>query len=498
MIKLITTSETPSDVDITIIPVDIHCPLESGNCDECKQSDKGKCDTHTSEIHGFNNTDGEVMVKWVGEFEVKIYCGYDNTLIGSLKDSVRSAVISGRKLKKLRSISIMACDDNVGDITLGAALGEYTFEGYKSDKGIPHQVYVNIPDVENIEDVMSEFVKGYTIGKGINYSKTLTNTPAIELTPANFCDSIIGEVIIDDGNFEWDIKNISKFPLVGAVGAGSKNKPKVLKVSYRGGTRNDSLFSLIGKGVTYDSGGYSLKPSSSMKNMKIDMGGAATVAGILSIVKDLKPKVNIDFWFPLAENMIGPDAIRPGDVVQAANGKFVEVTNTDAEGRLLLADCIYHSSNDKPQYIIDIATLTGAVVRALGTDITGAFTNNDSFYKSIVESSERCGESIWRLPVTETNHDSLKSDIADFTNAGCKPEGSASNAAAFLEKFVGDEYYLGESTGNSIPWIHLDIAGTATDSKNLATGVMIETLVDMLGIARRTDRNAGRYASIAK
>jgi leucyl aminopeptidase len=258
-----------------------------------------------------------------------------------------------------------------------------------------------------------------------------------------------------------------------AVSAGSARPARVVLLEYRGAGEGEPVTALVGKGVTFDSGGLSLKPTESMNTMKGDMAGAATVLGAMTAIARLKLPVNLMGAMGLVENMISGSAYKLGDVLTARNGVTIEVLNTDAEGRLVLADVLSYIADQNVDRMIDLATLTGACVVALGEGITGAFTNDQSWCDEVLAAARRAGEPIWPLPMHADFNELLKSDVADVKNVG-KRWGGASIAAKFLERFVGN-----------VPWVHLDIAGPAFAETGTAcrdsggTGVMVRTLVEL-------------------
>jgi leucyl aminopeptidase len=249
----------------------------------------------------------------------------------------------------------------------------------------------------------------------------------------------------------------------------------MIVLKYKGQEQWTDVLGLVGKGITFDTGGYSLKPRTSMVDMKTDMAGAAAVLGAMEIIGELRPKRNVVAVIPAADNMISGKAFKPDDVITSLNGKTIEILNTDAEGRLVLADAITYAKMHGADYLVDVATLTGGVVVALGEDKTGSMANNDAFYEKVRLASERTGEYIWRLPITEKDKERVRSSkIADLNNSPGR-EGHAIMGGAFLAEFA-------EET----PWVHLDIAGTATVKKDHelgpsgATGVMARTLAALV------------------
>ena len=260
-----------------------------------------------------------------------------------------------------------------------------------------------------------------------------------------------------------------------SVASGSNEEPKFIILEYKGGGTDAAPIVLVGKGVTFDSGGICIKPSDKMDEMKSDMAGGGAVMGAIMASADLQLPLNIVGLIPAAENMPGGTALKPGDVFASYSGKTIEVINTDAEGRLILADALAYASNDKPAAIIDVATLTGACVIALGDDVIGMLGTDDNLKEqSLQEAGRETGELVWELPLWESYHEPVKSDIADYKNYGGRPAG-AITAAAFLSKFVG--YF---------PWVHLDIAGPAWADKDKtyipkgASGIGVRLLVEFL------------------
>lgn len=234
---------------------------------------------------------------------------------------------------------------------------------------------------------------------------------------------------------------------------------------------------LVGKGVTFDTGGLDLKPSNAMGDMKVDMSGAAAALGTMLAIAKLKPHVNVTAYMPCVENGIGAHAYHPGDVIRSRKGISVEINNTDAEGRLILADALdYGQSRDNPDTVIDLATLTGAIIVALGPTMAGLFANNDKLAQQLIACGKKAGEEFWRMPLNEELSANLKSGIADIRQIGDRPQGGSILGALFLKKFVRD----------NVEWAHLDIAGPATTEKDHpynplgGTGFAVRTLVKYL------------------
>jgi leucyl aminopeptidase len=318
--------------------------------------------------------------------------------------------------------------------------------------------------------------RGEIVGHAVNLARDLVNTPPAEKSPTQLADRI-GLVATDVGISVdiWTEGRIREQRFGGLLGvaAGSDEPPRFVVLDYRhGGDR--PTFCLVGKGVTFDSGGLSLKPSASMEDMKSDMTGAAVVVATMQAAARLSIPLNITGYLPITENMTGGKAMKLGDVLTIRNGKTVEVMNTDAEGRLILADALSYAVEQRPGRILDLATLTGACMVALGPKVAGLFSNDGAFRHDIVSACKRTGERVWGLPLDDDYKEQLKSQVADLKNVGSK-WGGAITAAKFLEQFVG-----------STPWVHLDIAGPSwCETENATrdaggTGCFVRTLVAYL------------------
>jgi leucyl aminopeptidase len=325
------------------------------------------------------------------------------------------------------------------------------------------------------EEVRSAAAKGRILGDSINLTCELVNRTPEEIYPDSFARR--ARQIADE--FEtmscdiWDAERLidENMGTMLAVARGSDREPRLVVLEYMQGGANAPTLALVGKGVTFDSGGYSIKTNEGMLTMKCDMAGAATVLGAMSAIAELGLKVNVIGMMGLVENLISGKAYKLGDVLTARNGKTIEVHNTDAEGRLVLADVLSYAS-ERSDRIIDLATLTGACVVALGTDVSGVFSNNQSWCDSVLSAAKACGEPVWQMPMFDQYNELLKSEVADVKNIGGR-WGGAITAAKFLEKFVDKK-----------PWVHLDIAGPAFAEGNKphreggGTGAMVRTLVE--------------------
>lgn len=268
----------------------------------------------------------------------------------------------------------------------------------------------------------------------------------------------------------------NKLGLLIAVGKGSAKDPTLVILEYKGKPSSKENFAVVGKGLTFDAGGLNLKPTGSIETMRFDMSGGAAVLGIIKAAALLKLPVNIIGVIPSAENAIGSHSYKPGDTYTSYSGKTVEISNTDAEGRLILADALsYLQKNFKPSYIVDLATLTGAIVVALGRGVSGFFANDEKLAKAVKEAGQKSGELVWQLPLFEDYKEYLKSDIADIKNSASGREGGSITAALFLREFI-----------NNVPWVHVDIAGTCDLPKpkfyntSVATGVGVRLVISLL------------------
>ncbi|MFO0820309.1 MAG: leucyl aminopeptidase [Pirellulales bacterium] len=319
---------------------------------------------------------------------------------------------------------------------------------------------------------------GRVIGESILLTRRLVNEPPNEMYPEAF--AVVAARVAEECQLEseiWDRERLAaeRCAALLAVGRASSRPPRLVILKYQGAASSDAPWlALVGKGVTFDSGGLSLKPSDSMKTMKCDMAGAATVLGAIRAIARLKLPVNVIALCGLVENMIGGDAYKLGDVIKARNGRTIEILNTDAEGRVVLADVLDVAVERGASQIVDLATLTGACVVALGTDVAGAMANDQSWCDAVLTAARTCGEPLWQLPMWPEYNEHIKSEVADIRNIGDGRWGGAIAGAKFLEEFVAGK-----------PWTHLDIAGPAFfDAPKPwldagASGLFVRTLVEI-------------------
>ena len=344
----------------------------------------------------------------------------------------------------------------------GMKLRSYTFYKYKLKSKNKH--HHSLKEIEIITKDPSLAKKYYSplkfLEEGVYLTRDLVSEPANVLTPIALSEEALKlkalGIKVEVLNLS-QIKRLKMGALLG-VAMGSSNEPRVVSMTWNGTKNSKSKpeVCFVGKGVTFDTGGISIKPSGGMQDMKWDMGGSGVVIGLMKALAGRKAKVHISAVVGLVENMPSGKAQRPGDVVVASSGHSIEVINTDAEGRLVLADAVTYAINKfKPKRLIDLATLTGAVIVSLGPQRAGLFSNNDELANNIFNSGEKTGEKVWRLPVGEEYDDDIKSDIADMHNVGSGRGAGATSGAKFIEQFT-----------QNIPWAHLDIAGVTWAKSN--------------------------------
>jgi leucyl aminopeptidase len=393
-----------------------------------------------------------------------------------------------------------AGEDAVQAVVEGLILGAYRFTRYKSGTTAdapqkPALKRVAVPGSGRSDPKLAKAAleRGRVVAEAVAWARDLVNMPAIDCTPSFLAKQ--AQAMAKEAGLEcrvWTEAELKKggFGGILGVGSGSVNPPRMIELRYRGAGAREIPIALTGKGISFDSGGLSIKQADSMEWMKSDMGGAASILATMRAIAALKPKVNVIAAIPSAENMPGGSAIRPGDVLRHRNGKTSEVLNTDAEGRLILADALAYLSEQKPtpRVIIDTATLTGACMVALGEEIFGVMGNDAGLIRDIVGAGERVGEQGWELPLWPGYRRLIDSEIADIKNVG-KRYGGAITAAWFLAEFV-----------DGVPWAHLDIAGPAFAEKagdywpKGGTGVPVRTLISYV-LNQAGDRGRSRARS---
>jgi len=373
-------------------------------------------------------------------------------------DLLELGYLIGKKIKRSATIEIINFEGNMELLIQGIMFSEYSFDSYKT-KETKESIEINFS--ENLDTQSNELKK-----EAVFWVRDMINTPPLDKTPEFFIENIKNlntDINLQIHDEKWLEEN--NFGAVLGVAKGSERKPYFLVGEYN--KEADFQIALIGKGVMFDSGGLSLKSPAGMETMKTDMAGAATAWGVMSLISKHKINIGLTVLTPVVENMPSGSAIRPGDVLTARNGKTIEVLNTDAEGRLIMADALAYASEKKPDLICDVATLTGASYVALGLDIGAIFSNNEDIENIFIKSTEKSGEEFYPLPLHGGYKKLIESDIADMKNTGGR-FGGAITAALLLENFVDD-----------LDWVHLDIAGPARASNRKgATGFSVLTLFE--------------------
>lgn len=366
-------------------------------------------------------------------------------------------------------------------VASGTLLGSYSFDEYKTknqEERFSFEAATLLLPTDADQDAAGERLRrSEALCGGVRLARDLVSQPGNVVNTGYLADT--ARKLADRYGLSCRVYELDELAQMGlnaliAVGKGSVEPPRLIVVEYQGAPQPGNPVVLVGKGITFDSGGISLKPGAGMEEMKTDMAGSAAVLGTLEAVAGLRLPVNLVGIIPTAENMPDGKSFRPGDVLTSYSGLTIEITNTDAEGRLILCDALHFAQQYRPAALIDLATLTGACVVALGHEATGLIANDDQLAEALKSSGARTGERLWQLPVFEEYGENMKSDIADLKNAGSRDAG-ASKAGWFLKQFVGES-----------PWAHLDIAGTAWSDKARpycpkgATGVGVRLLVDYL------------------
>lgn len=400
-----------------------------------------------------------------GQFDMSPYAMARDTLGGVFREA--------QALESIEFTYIGTDEMEFKGSVVGLEIARYRFkESWPKLAQKEKNIFIDAPKLKTAKKVFDSAV---SLGKSVNIARHLVNLPGNVLNPNTYTQTI--QELFRGTPVKIDIWNKDrlkkeKMNLHLAVGNGSDSPPMLVKLSYRGNSSKKNFVTFVGKGITFDSGGLDIKPSSGMRDMKKDMGGSASVLGLCYWMMSTKQKCNADFYLPLAENSVSSTAFRPGDIYVARNGKTVEIHNTDAEGRLVLADALTVAAENKPDWIIDVATLTGAIKVGLGDLLPGLFCNNDKMAEQILSQAQQSGDNCWRMPLDPGQRSKLKSDVADYINA-VDGFGGAVTAALFLEAFV-----------NQVPWAHIDIyawassAGGAFSEKG-GSGQMVQTLAHL-------------------
>jgi leucyl aminopeptidase len=407
-------------------------------------------------------------------------------------DRVRGAVAETcRRLRQqnVKTITTIAQGAGIAGITVeesaqaiaeGALLGAYAFRKHitkEPEYDELERLFIIDSDEGKLSALEAAAVKGRILAEATKLARDMVNEPANYMTPTHMAE--IATRLAEDYRLELTILEREQMQELGmgallGVAQGSRQPPKFIILRYKGSDSKETDVALLGKGITFDSGGISIKPSEGLGDMKGDMAGGAAVMAAISAIAQLKPKINVTTIVPATENLPGGNAFKPGDVLTAMDGKTIEIVTTDAEGRLALADAIGYAKKQGTRFIVDAATLTGACRIALGDVCSGAFTNNQELVDKVIAAGEKAGELVWQMPMYEQYKEQNKSNVADIKNAGNRL-GGAITAAQFLAEFAGDT-----------PWVHLDIAGTSMTDKERnyqlkgATGVPVRTLANFV------------------
>ncbi|MDS9472785.1 leucyl aminopeptidase [Sporosarcina pasteurii] len=397
----------------------------------------------------------------------------------------------GKELLKIKASSVaiwtapftnenLVCDDVVFAAMEGLGLGGYQFEDFKTSSNAQDVTLETISFISSADadELKAAFEVGKVNAYAVNEARTLVNMPPNLLTATEMAN--YARKLAEKYDFEIEVLGKKEMEEQGmgailAVNKGSVEEPQLIVLKYTGTDQWEDVVGLVGKGITYDTGGYSLKPRDGMVGMKGDMGGAAAVLGAMTIIGETRPAKNVIAVIASTDNMVSGEAFKPDDVITSLSGKTIEVLNTDAEGRLVLADAVTYAKQSGADYLVDVATLTGGVIIALGNDKTGALTNDEAFFEEFMHAATETGEFVWRLPLTESDKKRIrKSNVADLNNSPGR-DGHMIFGGGFVGEFAEDT-----------PWIHLDIAGTsdASTAHDLgpkgATGVMVRTLATLI------------------
>ena len=361
----------------------------------------------------------------------------------------------------------------------GFHLSAYSFDTFKAKKA-SGELTLTLTHKSPTATLKNALQDGEIESECVNFSRWLGDCPGNFMNPTQLATETQNKAKGTKLKVTaWNKARIAKEKMDSFIGVsnGSDQEPRFIIMEYKGAAASKKPICFVGKGLTFDAGGISIKPSAGMEEMKYDMCGGANVIGAMMAIAKLKLKVNAIGFVAASENMPGPSANKPGDIRKARNGKSIEIDNTDAEGRLILADALSYASEKKPAWIVDAATLTGAMMIALGKTHTGFFTRDEKMKQKMQKAAEASGERVWHMPLTDDHTNDMKGTYADLSNTGPNRFGGASRAAAFLENFVAE----------GIPWIHCDIAGSAWHVGNYfpycpgrgASGAMVRTFVEM-------------------
>ncbi len=395
--------------------------------------------------------------------EIFLGCGDEKKIDNNSLNKIGARILmlaNGTKYSEIEVLNHFNDDaKNIANLAFGALLQSYRFNKYFEKKKKDKEVKVEELNFVTSDEKSAQkiFAELEILAKNIFFVRDLVSEPSNILNPesyAEICKKIKVKGLEIEVLGEVEMKKLGMGSLLG-VGQGSDKKSHLVILKWLGGKKGEQPLAFVGKGVTFDTGGISIKPSTNMEDMKTDMAGSAVVVGLLKNLAERNAKINAVGVIGLVENMPSGTAQRPGDVVRSMSGQTIEVINTDAEGRLVLADALHYTNTKfKPKLIVDLATLTGAIIVALADIYAGLFSNDDSLSKNLEESGQKTGERVWRLPLGDEYDEMINSDIADMKNVGSGRGAGSITAAQFLQRFIGDT-----------KWAHLDIAGVAWKGK---------------------------------
>ena len=401
-------------------------------------------------INDKNNLFSKIII--ISPGQKSLVSGNDLAIIGGKINQISSK--SKNKKVSVLVASEFSNDENLVEIGFGATLNTYKFDKYKSKKKAIKQINEITIISKNAVKLKNKFKQKKSVAEGIFLARDLVNEPSNILNPEEYAKRIKG---LSKYGLKVEVLNETKMKKLGmwsllGVGRGSQYESQLVIMKWDGNkTKKSKPLCFVGKGVCFDSGGISLKPGNKMEEMIGDMGGSAAVVGLMKALALRKAKVNVVGVVGLVENMPDGTAQKPGDIVKSMSGQTIEIQNTDAEGRLVLADALWYAQDKyKPEIMIDLATLTGAIVMSLGNKMAGIFSNNDDLSDKLMDAGRDSGDNVWRLPLSDSYDKMINSKFADMKNIGLGGAGSIT-AAQFLKRFV-----------NKVPWVHIDIAGTAT------------------------------------
>lgn len=474
--------------DVTKVEADMVAVF--AGTDEAKKVDTalGGMLTEVAKTEDFEDKQGKLLlIHTHGKIPAKRVLLVGNPEEPTIANWQKTFASIGRKAKEVAALRIAIRVSDAKGVVEGLVLGTYTFSKHKSEEARKKEKHIEevllLVHPARLTAIFNEIKREEVMSEAVVFARDLVNEPPSVTTPsylANVAKKLPGIRCQVFGKKE--MKELGMEALLG-IARGSDEEPKFIRLDYKGGGnlpagRQGKTICLVGKGITFDTGGLSLKPSSSMETMKLDMAGAAAILAIFKVLPMLKPRVNVVGLIAATENMPGPHAIKPGDIVRAMNGKTIEILNTDAEGRVVLADALsYAGKIVKPDVLIDLATLTGACMVALGEEITGLFGTNSKLTADLKESAKNSGENVWEMPLAKEYKEMTKSSVADIKNTTATKYGGAITAALFLQEFVPEK----------TPWVHLDIAGPSFAEKDApltpvgGTGFGVRMLLHYLG-----------------